>query len=76
MECVSVCVWVLVINGKTIAQQTNKMGMSRCNEQKFNMNYNKIYAQEKSTINRVTISQILCVSVPELLRYKMLIMSI
>lgn len=30
----------------------------------FNMNYNKI-AQEKSTINRVTISQILCVSTPQ-----------
>lgn len=38
-------------------------------------NYNEM-AQEKSTINRVTISQILCVSVLELLRYKMLIMSI
>lgn len=51
---------------KTILQQTSKMGKCRCNEQKFNKNYNKI-AQEKSTINRVTTSQVvLCVSVPEL----------
>lgn len=42
------------------------MRKRRCKEQKFNKNYNRI-AQEKSTINRVTISQVvLCVSVPEL----------
>lgn len=40
--------------------------MSQCNEQKFNKNYKKKIVQKKSTINRVTISQILCVSVPEL----------
>lgn len=62
------CVWILVINEKPHRKQTHAMSKSSTTKNE---------AQEKQTINRITILQMQCVSVSKsFMRYTMLITSV